>query len=201
MLAIKVFSVLVNSMPDERTGSKITWFNSPLCANQDVSTLVNMIQVGQWYGVHKVREKFILTVLMPLYLVLLYALLLQKGGPKQKCHPTVKFWDIEKDLMGHNLHESQATLSGPAPLQPHELHDSDSDNSDDLHIDNSRSGRSIIVQEHDSFQVDDDVDLASEVLKSMFVTADPSAAEKAPHCDPAPENSFVCDTDTIDWDF
>lgn len=64
-----------------------------------------------------------------------------------------------------------------------------------------RSGRSIIVQEHDAFQVDDDVDLASEVLKSMFVTADLFAAEKAPQRDPAPENSFVCDTDTIDWDF
>jgi len=46
-------------MPDERTGSKITWFNSPLRANQDVSTLVNMIQVGQWYGVHKVRGEVI----------------------------------------------------------------------------------------------------------------------------------------------
>jgi hypothetical protein len=55
MLAIKIFSVLVNSMPDERTGSKITWFNSPLRANQDVSTLVNMIQIGQWYSVHKVH--------------------------------------------------------------------------------------------------------------------------------------------------
>jgi hypothetical protein len=58
MLAIKIFSILVNSMPDERTGSKITWFNSPLRANQDVSMLVNMIQVGQWYGVHKVCGKF-----------------------------------------------------------------------------------------------------------------------------------------------
>ncbi|KAK0431439.1 ribonuclease H-like domain-containing protein [Armillaria borealis] len=52
--AIKIFSVLVNSMPDERTGSKITWFNSPLWINQKVSTLINMIQVGQWYGIHQV---------------------------------------------------------------------------------------------------------------------------------------------------
>ena len=53
MLAIKIYSTLVNSMPDDRTGSRITWLNSPLRGNQDVSTLVNMIQVGQWYGVHK----------------------------------------------------------------------------------------------------------------------------------------------------
>ncbi|KAK0429635.1 hypothetical protein EV421DRAFT_1723029 [Armillaria borealis] len=52
--AIKIFSVLVNSMPDERTRLKITWFNSPLRINQKVSTLVNMIQVGQWYGIHQV---------------------------------------------------------------------------------------------------------------------------------------------------
>ncbi|KAK0207382.1 hypothetical protein IW262DRAFT_1302855 [Armillaria fumosa] len=48
--AIKIFSVLVNSMPDEHTGSKITWFNSPLWSNQKVSTLVN---VGQWYDIHQ----------------------------------------------------------------------------------------------------------------------------------------------------
>jgi hypothetical protein len=54
MLAIKIYLTLVNSMPDERTGSKITWFNSPLRANQGVQTLVNMIQVGQWYGIHQV---------------------------------------------------------------------------------------------------------------------------------------------------
>ncbi|KAK0220637.1 ribonuclease H-like domain-containing protein [Armillaria fumosa] len=52
--AIKIFSVLVNSMPDERTGSKITWFNSPLRSNQKVSTLVN---IGQWYDVHQKEGK------------------------------------------------------------------------------------------------------------------------------------------------
>ncbi|KAK0199273.1 hypothetical protein DFS33DRAFT_1387753 [Desarmillaria ectypa] len=40
-------------MSDEHTRSKITWFNSPLRSNQKVSTLVNMIQAGQWYGIHQ----------------------------------------------------------------------------------------------------------------------------------------------------
>jgi hypothetical protein len=124
MLAIKIFSVLVNSMPDERTGSKITWFNSPLRANQDVSTLVNMIQIGQWYGVHK------------------------KGGPKEKRRPVVKFRDMEKDLM------PQSELSGSgrsAPLQHHDLHDSDdSGDSDDQGVDSSRS-ITITVDENDAF--------------------------------------------------
>ncbi|KAF8235323.1 hypothetical protein L208DRAFT_1257547, partial [Tricholoma matsutake] len=39
---------------DEYTGSKVMWFNLPLHENQSVGTLVNMIQVGQWYGTHEV---------------------------------------------------------------------------------------------------------------------------------------------------
>ena len=39
-------------MPDERTNSTITWFNSPTRGNQTTQTIVDMIQVGQWYGKH-----------------------------------------------------------------------------------------------------------------------------------------------------
>ena len=39
-------------MPDERTNSTTTWLNSPICGNQKAQTLVDMIQVGQWYGKH-----------------------------------------------------------------------------------------------------------------------------------------------------
>ena len=40
-------------MADERTNSTITWLNnSPICGNQKVQTLVDLIQVGQWYGQH-----------------------------------------------------------------------------------------------------------------------------------------------------
>ncbi|KAJ7812436.1 hypothetical protein B0H14DRAFT_2856806 [Mycena olivaceomarginata] len=46
--------MLVNSMPDERTNSHLTWFNSPLRGNQ--KTLVDMIQIGQWYGKHSSSE-------------------------------------------------------------------------------------------------------------------------------------------------
>ncbi|THV03439.1 hypothetical protein K435DRAFT_914113, partial [Dendrothele bispora CBS 962.96] len=54
-IAVKIFAILPNSMPDERTGSNFTWFNSPLRGNQTVGTLVNMIQVGQWYKFHVPR--------------------------------------------------------------------------------------------------------------------------------------------------
>ncbi len=49
MLAIKLYSVAVNSMAEERTVSTFTWFNSRLRNNQQVQTLVDMIQVRQWY--------------------------------------------------------------------------------------------------------------------------------------------------------
>lgn len=38
LLAIKIFSILINSMPDERTNSNITWFNSPLRGNLTVES-------------------------------------------------------------------------------------------------------------------------------------------------------------------
>ncbi|KAJ7328756.1 hypothetical protein DFH08DRAFT_940436 [Mycena albidolilacea] len=44
---VRIFSMLINSMLDERTNSHLTWFNSPLCGNQKAETLVDMIQIGQ----------------------------------------------------------------------------------------------------------------------------------------------------------
>ncbi|KAK6981126.1 ribonuclease H-like domain-containing protein [Favolaschia claudopus] len=52
MLAVRIFGILVNSMPDERTNSTITWFNSPLRGNQQQEGLLDMIMVGQWHKYH-----------------------------------------------------------------------------------------------------------------------------------------------------
>ncbi|KAF8149606.1 hypothetical protein K438DRAFT_1988862 [Mycena galopus ATCC 62051] len=46
MLAVHIFGILANSMPDERTNSNITWFNSPLRGNQKAENLLDMILVG-----------------------------------------------------------------------------------------------------------------------------------------------------------
>lgn len=46
MLGIRIFGILVNSMPDERTNSNITWFNSALRGNQKQEGLLDMIMVG-----------------------------------------------------------------------------------------------------------------------------------------------------------
>ncbi|KAJ7841629.1 hypothetical protein B0H14DRAFT_2586849 [Mycena olivaceomarginata] len=45
-------AVNINSMPDERTNSKINWFNSPLRGNQKPEGLLDMIMIGQWYRYH-----------------------------------------------------------------------------------------------------------------------------------------------------
>ncbi|KAJ6602612.1 hypothetical protein DFH09DRAFT_805189, partial [Mycena vulgaris] len=52
MLGVRIFGILVNSMPDERTNSNITWFNSALRGNQKQEGLLDMIMVGQWYRYH-----------------------------------------------------------------------------------------------------------------------------------------------------
>ncbi|KAI0755573.1 ribonuclease H-like domain-containing protein [Fomes fomentarius] len=52
MLTIKLYLIAVNSMADERTASNFTWFNLAIRNRQEVRTLVDMIQVRQWY-LHK----------------------------------------------------------------------------------------------------------------------------------------------------
>ncbi|KAJ6613701.1 hypothetical protein B0H10DRAFT_2436356 [Mycena sp. CBHHK59/15] len=52
MLAVHIYVILANSMPDERTNSDITWFNSPLQGNQKAENLLDMILVGQWHTYH-----------------------------------------------------------------------------------------------------------------------------------------------------
>jgi hypothetical protein len=52
----------------------------------------------------------------------------------------------------------------------------DSDDSDASDVGSSYS----ITPQEDGIQVDDDVDLASQFLKNMFVAANPSTAAKAP---------------------
>ncbi|KAJ7728047.1 hypothetical protein B0H16DRAFT_1470638 [Mycena metata] len=52
MLAVRIFGILANSMPDERTNSNITWFSSPLRGNQKAENLLDMILVGRWHTYH-----------------------------------------------------------------------------------------------------------------------------------------------------
>jgi len=81
-------------MPDERTGSRLTWLNSPTHSNQKVETLINMIQVGQWYGSHVVS----------LHRCFLYHSVLnckQNEVPQARKRirkPTVSFIDVNREF-------------------------------------------------------------------------------------------------------
>ncbi|CDO75802.1 hypothetical protein BN946_scf184934.g17 [Trametes cinnabarina] len=106
IVCIKIFSILVNSMPDERTGSKFTWFNSALRGNQHAQTLVDMVQIGQYYS----RQSSDGT---------------QHNVTTTRRRPTVRFRDINKDLL-------QAVQHHERPLATHEAEsDSLSDESED----------------------------------------------------------------------
>ncbi|KAH9913486.1 hypothetical protein B0H21DRAFT_857827 [Amylocystis lapponica] len=48
-LAIKIFSVVPNSMADERTASTFTWINRPLRSRQHLDTMVSQTQIRQYY--------------------------------------------------------------------------------------------------------------------------------------------------------
>lgn len=48
-LAVKLFSIVPNSMADERTVSVFTWLNSRLRNAQGVGTLVEQTQIRQWH--------------------------------------------------------------------------------------------------------------------------------------------------------
>ena len=85
-------------MPDERTNSTITWFNSPIRGSQNAQTLVDMIQIGQWYGKHQ-----------------------NKDYVPSKYRPVVKFRNIEESVLravqtGSADDESVPDIDGMADL-------------------------------------------------------------------------------------
>ncbi|CDO75074.1 hypothetical protein BN946_scf184703.g4 [Trametes cinnabarina] len=147
MLAIKIYSIAVNSMAEERTVSNFTWFNSRLRSQQEVKTLVDMIQVRQWY--------------------------LFKDYPQvsPKTHPTVRWRDMDKtiftrrDARARTAAEYQeddddffAEWPGEPAAGPNEKHSGRSEN----------DHREAAAEAADSFELDELVDLQSMNLRGML---------------------------------
>ena len=84
--------------------------------------------------------------------------------PKIPNHPILHKWVTREGYLATVASGTPLGNIWLAPLQPHDIHDSDSDSSNDSDFDSFHS----TVHENDLFQVDDDVDLASQVLKSML---------------------------------
>jgi hypothetical protein len=53
VLAVKIFSVRVNSMPEERTGSKFTWLTPALRSRLKVPQMGAITMVNQYYETEK----------------------------------------------------------------------------------------------------------------------------------------------------
>ncbi|KAG1760356.1 hypothetical protein EDD22DRAFT_781244 [Suillus occidentalis] len=148
-LAVKIFSVLINSMPDERTGSKLTWLNSAIRGNQNAQTLVDMIQIGQWYGTKAENSK----------------------PRKEPYRPTVKFRDIDRDHL-------RAVATGVKPATDnvafdvdtgHDSEDSE-DSPDDVENDLVDCRKDDEMPEDDFLQVDEDIHLGSPLLRDLIST-------------------------------
>ncbi|KAG1891136.1 ribonuclease H-like domain-containing protein [Suillus subluteus] len=144
-LAIKLFSVLVNSMPDERTNSTITWFNSPIRGNQNAQTLVDMIQIGQWYGKHD-----------------------NKDYVPSKYRPVVKFQNIEESVLrtvqtGHADNESEST-PGIDGMPDSDDEDGGDDGLLESGIDERQPAQAA------AFEIHPEIDIDSKALKDMVST-------------------------------
>ncbi|KAJ7215069.1 ribonuclease H-like domain-containing protein, partial [Mycena pura] len=88
---LKLFSLTVNSMADERTNSMVTWMNSPLRGRQSVQTIQDMVQVGQF---HRSQAR-------------------AEAATKASYHPVVKF----RKLDAGKICDVQALERAPADVE------------------------------------------------------------------------------------
>ncbi|KAK0443131.1 uncharacterized protein EV420DRAFT_1577094 [Desarmillaria tabescens] len=169
----QLFKNLPLKMPQrngaERTNSMITWFNSPLRGNQKVSTVVDMIQVGQWYGIHMKPDK--------------------KPGRR----PAVKFREIQKDVL--EKIQSNTKKSGTSEESDAESEtDDDSDDDDDAVSGNT----TVEAPREKEFKIDPDIDLASPSLLDL-VSSEPVVEVSSLDKVPVSSLSDMDDLEDVDW--
>ncbi|KAJ6583716.1 hypothetical protein B0H10DRAFT_1962062 [Mycena sp. CBHHK59/15] len=167
-LAVKIFSITINSMVDERTNSMLTWFNSPYRGRQTATTMESMVMVGQWYRSHEAGEDGI-----------------QHKKKKERKRPGVKFHDLDKTYL-------KSVQSRPHPMRT--VDDSDSsDDESDLSDDNSdadddedepgprtRGRRARVILPAENITIDaPGINLSSPGLLAM-ITADGATSESPP---------------------
>ncbi|KAM6503573.1 hypothetical protein JOM56_000516 [Amanita muscaria] len=145
LLSVRIFSVLVNSMPDERTNSTITWLNSPVRGNQQSRSIINMIQVGQWYGKHVKDEP---------------------KASRSQARPAVKFRVIDKSVLERiqtRSEEEYATEEGDGSDSNEE------ENSVTVPAESSRTtDDSLPLPLPVAFKVNPHIDLKSAALRDMI---------------------------------
>ncbi|KAF8154878.1 ribonuclease H-like domain-containing protein [Crassisporium funariophilum] len=160
VLAVKIFSVLVNSMPDERTNSFITWLNSPNRGNQTTQNIVDMIQVGQWYRPKKKNSP--------------------AGSAESHYRPAVKFRKISKETL------ARLQTLGDNESENMELEDSDEDeNADEDQTEGTSTtprlatGQSTPTESRIAFKIDPNININSKTLLDMISETDTVSAATA----------------------
>ncbi|KAF8143786.1 hypothetical protein K438DRAFT_1945700 [Mycena galopus ATCC 62051] len=188
MLAVHNFGILANSLPDKRTNSNITWFNSPLRGNQKAENLLlDMILVGQWHTYHA-------------------------EGVKVRCprrNPTVAFQRLNPELLEKAKHKAADHSNSDSETESDSDKESDSpavvtqsvlsntvvsapamgeepSHSEDEEADRIRcryhckkraaktKGKKKVFPSHTTFIVDPDINLRSAGLKELL-SDEPSA--------------------------
>ena len=187
-------------MSDERTASKFTWLNAPLCGRQDVENIIDMVQIGQWYAQNNVR--FFCSESFRTWLINIYHPFLDiKEQPKRNLYrPVVKFRNIDAGV----LECVQKGEKSGIPSDGSESSDSESDNgemdepqAEALHSFSRAKAKQV------AFEVDCDIDITSPWLLDLLsdspsVSDTEKTVSSAPH---AMDNTGEIDLDAIfaDW--
>ncbi|KAG1884568.1 hypothetical protein F4604DRAFT_1731111 [Suillus subluteus] len=165
-------------MPDERTNSTITWFNSPIRGNQNAQTLVDMIQIRQWYGKHN-----------------------NKDYVPSKYRPVVKFRNIEESVLrtvqtGHADNESEST-PGIDGMPDSDDEDGGDDGLLESGIDERQPAQAA------AFEIHPEIDIDSKALKDMVSTRPLSAVsiDSSSVLSSQAPTTVTDDSEDTDWNY
>lgn len=143
-------------MPDERTNSTITWLNSPIRGNQKAQTVIDMIQVGQWYGRHQ-----------------------ESALKKPHYRPTVKFRKLDKDILTKLQTKSDDDESHNAELDDEESGSEDAGGEEET-LTSTQFTAEASAACQTPFKVDPCIDLKSHALMDM-ISLIPDSERSAGH--------------------
>ncbi|KAH7877021.1 ribonuclease H-like domain-containing protein [Lentinula edodes] len=151
-LAVKIFSITINSMADERTNSMITWFNSPYRGRQTSQTVESMVMVGQWYRRHDEASKVV---------------------PAPRKHPVVKFSNLDKTYLKKLQFEPHPTRnlgdSSDESEDNEEDEEEQSEGEKEAQMPKKRGRKKRVISSASCIVVDEnEINLASPALLAMI---------------------------------
>ncbi|KAJ3885653.1 ribonuclease H-like domain-containing protein [Lentinula edodes] len=151
-LAVKIFSITINSMADERTNSMITWFNSPYRGRQTSQTVESMVMVGQWYRRHDEASKVV---------------------PAPRKHPVVKFSNLDKTYLKKLQFEPHPTRnlgdSSDESEDNEEDEEEQSEGEKEAQMPKKRGRKKRVISSASCIVVDEnEINLASSALLAMI---------------------------------